>query len=102
MRTFAGPEAQIHFTALSNSSANALSEVFKDSDPKSKADATAHQIGILEFMKKENVPLERVCLLDPKAEKELCPEDGQGTFDWFLFGVSSTHFLLRLSIYCGN
>lgn len=27
----------------------------------------------------------RVCLLDPKAEKDLCPEDG-ASFDAFLFG----------------
>lgn len=88
MRTLAGPEAQIHFTALSNSSANSLSNVFKDSitSAPAKATATAHQIGILELMKRENVPLEKVCLLDPKAEKELSPEDGQGTFYWFLFG----------------
>lgn len=29
-----------------------------------------------------------VCLLDPKAELELSPEDGDGRFKWFLFGVS--------------
>ncbi|KAF5340460.1 hypothetical protein D9758_013572 [Tetrapyrgos nigripes] len=33
--------------------------------------------------------LEKVCLLDPKAEKELSPEEGEGRFEWFLFGVSS-------------
>jgi ribosome biogenesis SPOUT family RNA methylase Rps3 len=31
--------------------------------------------------------LERVCLLDPKAEQELSPEDGDGRFEYFLFGV---------------
>jgi len=31
------------------------------------------------------VPKERVCLLDPQAEKTLAPEDGE-VFDWFVFG----------------
>ena len=39
-------------------------------------------------MKARNVSLDKVCLLDPKATKELSPEDGDGTFTWFLFGVS--------------
>lgn len=38
-------------------------------------------------MKEHNKPLERVCLLDPKASKPLTPSDGEGEFDWFLFGV---------------
>jgi len=29
--------------------------------------------------------MNRVCLLDPKAELELAPSDGE-VFDWFLFG----------------
>lgn len=32
--------------------------------------------------------LENVCLLDPKAEQELSPNDGDGRFVGFLFGVS--------------
>ena len=28
---------------------------------------------------------QRICLLDPKAERDLCPEDGE-SFDAFLFG----------------
>jgi hypothetical protein len=31
------------------------------------------------------VPKERICLLDPRAEKTLSPEDS-GEFDWFVFG----------------
>ena len=38
-------------------------------------------------MKQAGVSLDKVCLLDPKAEKELSPEDGDGRFEWFLFGV---------------
>lgn len=45
---------------------------------------------MLQLMDRSNVPLGRVCLLDPKAEQELAPEDGEGNFDWFLFGVRST------------
>jgi len=37
-------------------------------------------------MVERGVPIEKVCLLDPKAEKELSPEDGDGRFEWFLFG----------------
>jgi len=40
----------------------------------------------LDLMKQRNIPIERVCLLDPKATQELSPEDGQGAFDWLLFG----------------
>jgi hypothetical protein len=41
-------------------------------------------------MKEHNIPLERVCLLDPRAEQEISPEDGDGRFSWFLFGVSTS------------
>lgn len=34
--------------------------------------------------------LANVCLLDPKAETELSPEDGDGRFAGFLFGVSGS------------
>ncbi|TFY63846.1 hypothetical protein EVJ58_g3002 [Rhodofomes roseus] len=30
--------------------------------------------------------MEKVCLLDPKAGKEISPEDGDGRFECFLFG----------------
>jgi len=36
-------------------------------------------------MKIRNVPLESVCLLDPKAASPLAPQDGK-QFQWFLFG----------------
>jgi len=52
-----------------------------------EASPEAHTISILDLMKQRNVPLERVCLLDPKAPKQLSPQDGEGGFDWFLFGV---------------
>ena len=44
-------------------------------------------MGVLDLMKASDVLLDNVCLLDPKADKELSPEDGDGRFQWFLFGV---------------
>ena len=38
-------------------------------------------------MKTSGMELDKVCLLDPKAEAALSPEDGDGRFEWFLFGV---------------
>lgn len=55
-----------------------------------KANVQVTSIGIIDLMKQEGVGLESVCLLDPKAEKELSPEDGDGRFSWFLFGVSAS------------
>lgn len=50
-------------------------------------------------MKKADVPLEKVCLLDPKAPQELSPEDGDGRFVWFLFGVSFPSRSISCSYY---
>jgi ribosome biogenesis SPOUT family RNA methylase Rps3 len=43
--------------------------------------------------------IEKVCLLDPKAEQELSPDDGDGRFEYFLFGVRSS---LSLRVYTAN
>ncbi len=56
-----------------------------------EASPEVHTISILDLMKDRKVPLERVCLLDPKAPKPLIPQDG-GEFDWFLFGVRINTF----------
>lgn len=44
----------------------------------------------------------RVCLLDPRAEKELAPGDA-GEFDWFVFGgiLGTVDFFLLLFFFCG-
>ncbi|CDO72108.1 hypothetical protein BN946_scf184962.g51 [Trametes cinnabarina] len=86
MRTLAGPGATVHFTHLSPGSCNTLSALFSQDGDSSKAEAYAHQNSVLQIMEEKGVPLEKVCLLDPKAEKELSPEDGDGRFEWFLFG----------------
>lgn len=88
MRTLAGPGAHIHFTSLSKPSAASLSKEFQAAkDSESFAETQCHQQGVLDLMKSHGIPLDRVCLLDPKAERPLSPEDGDGAFDWFLFGV---------------
>ena len=90
MRMLGGPEARIHFTHLSKLSSTSLArsfEGFTATGSKSMAQAFTHNIGVLDLMKESSVPLEKVCLLDPKAEKELSVDDGDGRFEWFLFGV---------------
>jgi hypothetical protein len=46
-------------------------------------------------MQARNIPLDHVCLLDPKAPTALSPSDGgaSGKFSWFLFGVAFLPFL---------
>ena len=94
MLTLAGPNATVYFANLSISSASALSDDLKAkyaaeaSAAGPRANAVATHVGVKDLMAQHSVPLERVCLLDPKAEKELSPSDGDGKFEWFLFGVS--------------
>ena len=93
MRMLGGSEARIHFTHLSKLSSTSLArsfEGFAASGNKSMAQAFTHNISVLDLMKESSVPLEKVCLLDPKAEKELSVDDGDGRFEWFLFGVRPT------------
>lgn len=88
MRTLAGLAARVHFTHLSSSAAKSLSGVFAPSDKDNgKAEGLCHTIGILDLIKQDGTDLEKVCLLDPKAETELSPGDGDGRFTHFLFGV---------------
>ena len=97
MLTLGGPEAQIHFTHLSKSSSASLAGLFEGAaSSKSIAQAFAHNIGVLDLMRDLSVPLEKVCLLDPKAEKELSVDDGDGRFEWFLFGVRVSHLIFHL------
>ena len=91
MLILAGEDATVHFTNLSTSTANSLSSTLASKQnyvsPVAKINATT--VGILDLMKQHDVPIGRVCLLDPKAEQELSPYDGEGGFVWFLFGVRS-------------
>jgi len=88
MRTLAGPNAEVHFTHLSKSSSESLTSTFIGdySGNYSPSRLFCHQAGVLDLMKNIGVSIGRVCLLDPKSEHELLPEDGDGRFEWFLFG----------------
>ncbi|KAG8851660.1 hypothetical protein FRB96_009156 [Tulasnella sp. 330] len=91
MTTLAGSGNTVRFTHLSLSSCAALQALWvsnKDDATQSNSGASVKTTtsGILGVMKQENVSLSSVCLLDPKAELPLTPEDGDGRFKWFLFG----------------
>ncbi|PCH36884.1 DUF431-domain-containing protein [Wolfiporia cocos MD-104 SS10] len=87
MRSLAGTGAHVEFTHLSQSSCKTLSSLFSDTaEREDTAEASTHTISVMELMKQRGVPIEKVCLLDPRAEKELSPSDGDGEFEWFLFG----------------
>jgi ribosome biogenesis SPOUT family RNA methylase Rps3 len=93
MRTLAGHGSHVHFTHLSKATRNALANTLEASPALEKADsenlalATGYELSVLDLMKAKGIPLEKVCLLDPKGEKDLSPEDGDGRFEMFLFGV---------------
>ncbi|EIW79760.1 DUF431-domain-containing protein [Coniophora puteana RWD-64-598 SS2] len=86
MLTLAGPTSTVLFTHLSEGSGDALRATLSASlEQKGVATLEVHTAPILSTLQDKGVPLESVCLLDPKAEKELSPEDAQ-TFGYFLFG----------------
>ncbi|KAK1227012.1 hypothetical protein PQX77_009974 [Marasmius sp. AFHP31] len=100
MRTLAGPKSRVLFTNLSKVSAESLENKFKSSASSSTsenlAEVSCRTAGILDLIKEElGGSLEKVCLLDPKAEKEISPEDGDGRFEWFLFGVSDLSYIFH-------
>ncbi|CAE6466321.1 unnamed protein product [Rhizoctonia solani] len=83
MIAIAGPTSSVLFTHLSSSSRAALNSALASVQASSKFEV--HSLGILDVMKQHGVDLNQICLLDPKAEKELSPSDGE-SFSWFLFG----------------
>jgi len=90
MLTLAGRDARVHFTHLSKSSCQTLSAIFQASESPDLAKASCYEYSVLDLIKASSsetgAGLEKVCLLDPKAEQELSPEDGNGRFEYFLFG----------------
>lgn len=70
------------FSSLSSASVDSLGGLLLQRGAQ-EGQFRAETSKVLELMQKEGVPLERVCLLDPKAEKEISPEDAH-EFDWFL------------------
>ncbi|SCV72143.1 BQ2448_4837 [Microbotryum intermedium] len=76
--------SQVIFSSLSSQSVLSLDQLLK-SRGASKASYRAEARNILELMQVEGIALNKVCLLDPKAEKVVSIEDRE-EFEWFLFG----------------
>ncbi|GAA5925335.1 protein-arginine N-methyltransferase SFM1 [Sporobolomyces koalae] len=72
------------FSSLSPSSVESLREqlVAKGIDPNRFRIETK---SVRQLMQEQSVELNKVCLLDPRAEHVIGPQDGDD-FDWFLFG----------------
>ncbi|EPQ50758.1 DUF431-domain-containing protein [Gloeophyllum trabeum ATCC 11539] len=90
MRALAGASSTVHFTHLSQASTDSLTALFSASPQPSSSEsglaaAYAHTTPILPFLSSMQIPLERVCLLDPKAPQEISPADA-AEFDCFLLG----------------
>ena len=95
MRKMASPDSQLHFAHLSKSSCDCLANAFKTSHTAAPSDSQlapvfCHRVGVMELIEQRllDVTIDEVCLLDPKAETALSPQDGNGRFKCFLFGVS--------------
>ena len=88
MKTLAGPGSEIHFTHLSQACSDSLLKSLGQGSTRAQAaEAFCHSKGVLDLIKDIGVPLDQVCLLDPKAEHELSPDDAYANF---LFGVGAT------------
>ncbi|KAF8452742.1 SAM-dependent RNA methyltransferase [Boletus edulis BED1] len=84
MKMLAGASARVLFTNLSQRSCASLREKLASlSGP--VASHGVYTQSILEMLKNQEISLSQVCLLDPKAERKLEPEDGL-EFEWFIFG----------------
>jgi ribosome biogenesis SPOUT family RNA methylase Rps3 len=88
MRSLAGHDSTVYFTHLSSKSCSFLQGALGPNTSGDMQQAGVHVTTkpITELMAQHKMALEKVCLLDPKAELELQPEDGDGRFEWFLFG----------------
>lgn len=96
MRNLAGTDSEVHFTHLSQACSNALLKSFGETLVGTRADEVAGVFctakGVLDLINAIGISVNEVCLLDPKAERELSPED---TYTNFLFGVGTGRFLHR-------
>jgi hypothetical protein len=87
MIMLAGINGRVEFTHLSHNSSSSLNaQLALINEP--AASYRVHTQSVMELLEQNNVPITRVCLLDPKAQIALSPEDGK-IFDHFLFGVRS-------------
>nr|ODN86059.1 hypothetical protein L203_04560 [Cryptococcus depauperatus CBS 7841] len=82
MLSLVGPLSTVHFTSLSPSSIPPLASALSNA-----AKAKPTTLPILDLLSSLSPPVDprRVCLLDPKAEKVIAPEDAE-RFDVFLYG----------------
>jgi ribosome biogenesis SPOUT family RNA methylase Rps3 len=85
MLQLVGPASRVEFTSLSSTSIPPLNG-YLSSKPESHK-AGLHTDAVLTHLAHlpAPIPLERVCLLDPRAEAEIAPEDAD-KFDVFLYG----------------
>jgi ribosome biogenesis SPOUT family RNA methylase Rps3 len=89
MLDLAGPSSTVIFAHLSKSSCEALNDALhKSGASERRAKFEVQTKGVMELMREREIDLKNVCLLDPKAGRELAPQDGEGTFRWFVFGVT--------------
>ena len=100
MVKLAGPSASVQFTHLSQNAGNSLRTKLSSFGGVQGKDQHAryevHTASILDLLQEKGVPLEKVCLLDPKAERVLEPGD-KNEFGWFLFGVCLIISFSRIS-----
>ncbi|KAG1818990.1 DUF431-domain-containing protein [Suillus subaureus] len=86
MIMLAGINGRVEFTHLSHNSSSSLDARLAPIN-ESAASYQVHTQSVMEMLEQNNISITRVCLLDPKAQTALAPEDGK-IFDHFLFGVS--------------
>lgn len=84
MIMLAGINGRVEFTHLSHNSSSSLDARLAFINEPS-ASYRVHTQSVMELLEQNNIPITRVCLLDPKAQTVLAPEDGK-IFDHFLFG----------------
>lgn len=84
MITLAGINGQVEFTHLSHNSSSSLDARLAPIN-ESVASYQVHTQSVMKMLEQNSIPITRVCLLDPKAQTALAPEDGK-IFDHFLFG----------------
>ncbi|TIB35419.1 hypothetical protein E3P84_01360 [Wallemia ichthyophaga] len=82
--THAGENARVIYTNLSSTSYDSLNQALAPSQGKA-ATTECYKEGIMDIITREGIPHEKVCLLDPKAEQPIQPQDLE-TFSHFLFG----------------
>ena len=80
------PQNKVYFSNLSEKSAKALTSQLGSAGSTSQSPFIATTASVEQLIDNGTLPQKhRICLLDPKAEKVISPEDAQ-EFDAFLFG----------------